>query len=104
MDRFSTILAEDAILYTDHGGKIIANKRSIMGADKIGRFIQGLMKRFQPDDYRVEIRTINGAPGLVAYEGSEPSSVTTFVVEEGVIQTIYSVRNPDKLAGLRYST
>lgn len=101
MDRFSAILAEDAIFYTDHGGKAIANKRAIFGIDKIGRFLQGLTKRFRPDDYRIEVRVINGAPGLVAFESGEPSSATTFVIENGRIQTIYSVRNPDKLKRLQ---
>ncbi|MFP6581277.1 MAG: sigma-70 family RNA polymerase sigma factor [Candidatus Hydrogenedentota bacterium] len=101
MDRFSAILAEDAVLYTDHGGKVIANKRAIFGAVNIGRFIHGLMKRFRPENYRMEARIINGTQGLVAYEGDKPSSVTTFAIQDGHIQTIYTVPNPDKLAALR---
>ena len=103
MDRFSTILAEDAVLYTDHGGKIIANKRAILGGVKIAKFIMGLAIRFMPANYRMEIRTVNGAPGLVAFDGNHPESVTSFAVRDGRIQTIYTMRNPDKLTGLKPS-
>jgi RNA polymerase sigma-70 factor (ECF subfamily) len=103
MDRFAAILAEDAVFYTDHGGKAIANKRAIFGADKISRFVLGIRRRFAPDDYRLEVRTINGMPGLVAFEGDAPSSAMTFDIADGRIQNIYTVRNPEKLAGLRRS-
>ena len=101
MERFSNILAEDAVLYTDHGGKIIANKRAIFGAIKIAKFIMGLATRFMPANYSMQIRTVNGAPGLVAFDGTNPESVTSFVVMDGRIQTIYTMRNPEKLIGLK---
>jgi RNA polymerase sigma-70 factor, ECF subfamily len=100
MDRFADILVEDAVLYTDHGGKVIANKRAILGASKIGRFIIGLTTRFKPDDFRAEIRTINGLPALVFYEGTAVSSVTTLHVEDRKIRYLYTIRNPEKLAHL----
>lgn len=100
MERFSSILAEDAVLYTDHGGKIIANKRAILGAVKIAKFVVGLATRFMPANYRMEIRTVNGAPGLVAFDGNHPESVTSFAVRDGRIQAIYTMRNPEKLAGV----
>lgn len=103
MDSFATILAEDAVFHTDHGGKAAANKRPIFGADKIARFIHGILSRFTSTDHEVIVAEINGSPGLIAYEDGEPSSAMTFSIVDGKIQDIYSVRNPEKLVRLKKS-
>lgn len=100
MESFAVILSEDAVFYTDHGGKAAVNKRAIHGPDKIGRFILGIIRRFTTETYRVEVNNVNGSPGLVAYDDDTPSSVMTFAIFEGKIQNIYSVRNSDKLVGI----
>ncbi|PCJ56997.1 MAG: RNA polymerase subunit sigma-24 [Candidatus Hydrogenedentota bacterium] len=101
LNRFTDILVEDAVLYTDHGGKVQANKRAILGASKIGRFVVGLSTRFQPENFRSEIHTLNGLPALVSYEGSAVSSAITLHVEDGKIRYIYAIRNPEKLVHLK---
>ena len=96
-DQFVAVLAEDAQLISDHGGKVAANKRPILGADKIARFILGLQERFMSDQHRSVITTINGKPGILSFEGDTPDSIMTITLKQGKIHRIYTTRNPDKL-------
>ena len=96
-DKFVTILSDDAVFYTDHGGKAKANKRPIFGPDKIVRFLLGLQKRFLPEDFSMRLVELNGLPGLASFEGEKLDSLVTFDIQDGKIQQIFSIRNPDKL-------
>ena len=64
-------LAEDAVLYSDHGGKAPAAQRPIYGADKIARFLLGVTRRFPPASPEVRFVSLNGRPGVVVYSGAE---------------------------------
>jgi RNA polymerase sigma-70 factor (ECF subfamily) len=89
------VLAEDAVFYSDGGGKRRAALNPIYGRDKVIRFVLGVMgKRDIPPS--LTPAWINGMPGLVA---RGPDGVETLAVEiHGEhIAAIYAVRNPDKL-------
>lgn len=101
LDTLVASLTEDAALYSDHGGKVAAAKRTILTGDKVARFLIGVTSRFAPDDTRTEIRTINGRPGIVVYTGERVDSVFTFDLRDGRIANIYVVRNPEKLRRLQ---
>jgi RNA polymerase sigma-70 factor (ECF subfamily) len=55
-------------------------------------------KRFWPEDYRAEIGEVNGQAALIMRAGGQAWSVLTIDVEEGRIQAIWIIANPDKLA------
>jgi RNA polymerase sigma-70 factor (ECF subfamily) len=97
-DQFVSLLADDAVFYTDHGGKAQANKRPIFGADKIVRFLFGLQRRFLPEDFSMKLVELNGLIGLANFDGETLDSVVTFDIQDGKIQQIFSIRNPDKLS------
>jgi len=93
----ATILAEDAVLYSDGGGKRTAALNPIFGRDKILRFFEGILrKRAPPTPEGVRAARINGLPGFVL---RDPAGVETIAVEldDDRIAAIYIVRNPDKL-------
>jgi len=95
VDGLSKVLAEDAVFYSDGGGKRRAALRPIYGRDKVIRFVIGVMgKRDIPPT--ITPAWINGMPGLVA---RSPDGVETIAVEVHgqQIAAIYAVRNPDKL-------
>lgn len=96
VNDFVTILADDAILYTDGGGKVPSALRPIYGADKIARFFVGV-RRFQEGEYTTAVCRVNGRTGVIVYEDGQPNSVWTFAVRDGRIERLYAVRNPDKL-------
>ncbi len=94
-----TLLADDAIAYTDGGGQRIAALRPIFGADKIARFFVGIVRkseaRNQAKDF--SLQTINGMPGLVVKVDDVIDQTVTLDVADGKIQSIFVVRNPQKL-------
>jgi len=97
------LLAEDAVLYTDGGGKRVAALNPIRGADKIVRFFEGVARKnaaFTAITGRPAI--VNGMPGLVLHEDDGSINTVAFEHRDGRIVTIYVVRNPEKLQHVRY--
>jgi RNA polymerase sigma-70 factor, ECF subfamily len=95
---FAQILAKDAVLYSDGGGKRAAALNPIRGADRILRFFAGVARK-NPALAAMVARpaTVNGLPGFVLRESD--GSIDTMAVEHraGRIVAIYLIRNPDKL-------
>src|SRR5690606_17650007 len=73
----TSVLAEDAILYGDGGGKVRgAILRPVVGGERIARFFTGLLAKFPPaPDLAVEVRDVNGWPALVGRTGAGVSFV-----------------------------
>ncbi len=91
------LLAEEAVLWADGGGKVKqAALRPITGRDAVARFSLGT-RRYWPENARVEREEVNGQPSLVVYAGEKVFSVLTIEVEDGRIQTIWVIANPEKL-------
>jgi RNA polymerase sigma-70 factor, ECF subfamily len=97
------LLAEDAVLYTDGGGKRAAALNPIYGAEKILRFLGGIARK-NPALPAMQLRaaTVNGLAGFVMRE--EDGSIDTMAFEhrDGRIVAIYLVRNPEKLRHVRF--
>lgn len=94
----ASLLAEDAVLYSDGGGKRTAALNPVHGRDKIIRFASGRRaKEFVPQS--LERVRINGQPGFVLRQIDGPETMA-FEIANGVITAIYDVRNPDKLSHL----
>ena len=96
--RLGALLAEDAVLVSDGGGKAVAALRPILGRDRIVRFLIGLSSKLAARG-RLEVKPahVNGLPGLVV---RAVNGLTTFALEtgeDGLVSAVYSVRNPDKL-------
>ncbi|PYI54439.1 RNA polymerase sigma-70 factor [Paenibacillus flagellatus] len=94
--RLLELLAADAVMLTDGGGKVRAAINPLLGADRILRFFEGIRHKYG-EELRYEWRTINGGPGLVTRWGEAAVWVVTFDVRDGVLRRIYSVSNPDKI-------
>ena len=99
VDGFARLLAEDAVLYSDGGGKRAAAINPIYGAHKISRFLTGVRRKFPPAIERVDRVLINGAPGFVMWT-SDGVETLSFEIDGDRITTIYAIRNPDKLRHL----
>jgi RNA polymerase sigma-70 factor, ECF subfamily len=91
------LLAEDAVLYTDGGGKRIAALNPIHGHDKIARFFAGVMKKAQGGIWRARNARINGLAGFVSIDPVGGLHTAAFAMDGGRITAIYVVANPDKL-------
>jgi RNA polymerase sigma-70 factor (ECF subfamily) len=93
------LLAPDARLVGDSGGKAKAPRRVIETADKIGRFLVGAAKQ-GIEAAEFEFLEVNGGPALLVRSAGEPDSVFQLGIADGRIETVYIIRNPDKLIGL----
>lgn len=98
-----TLLAEDATMSTDHGGKASAARRVLEGAENVAKFLHGLWgKRHSfPVELEVSPCFVNGAPAVVIRAGTEIFSTVALRIEavSGTprIVAVSIVRNPDKL-------
>ncbi len=98
MTPLMNLLSENVILWTDGGGKTkTAALRPIRGRDAVARMSLGT-KRFWPENYSVELGEVNGQAALIMRAGGQAWSVLTIDVEEGRIQAIWIIANPEKLA------
>ena len=98
VSALSAMLAEDAIMVTDGGGKRKAALRILVGRDDIIRLLQGLKWRHgTPLFERFEMVRINGNPGLVLHFQDGPETIAFEPGPDGRIAAIYAMRNPDKL-------
>jgi RNA polymerase sigma-70 factor (ECF subfamily) len=97
------LLAKDAVLYTDGGGKRLAALNPIRGADKIQRFLAGVARK-NPSLPAIEARaaTVNGLAGFVMREPDGSINTMAFEHHAGHIIAIYLVRNPEKLRHVRF--
>ncbi len=93
------VLAPDVAFTSDSNGKVSAARRPVVGAEKVARFILGLMQRMGPE-HRISLAVYNGAPALVVHEGDRPDGVITIDVADGRITNFYAMRNPDKLVSV----
>ncbi|GAA5522728.1 RNA polymerase sigma-70 factor [Aliifodinibius salicampi] len=101
ISEIESMLAEEAILYSDGGGKVTAARKPIYGANKIARFMVGIQKH-KEEGQTVDIifRGINREPGMMIYLDDKLFNVWSFHIKNGIIQNIFVVLNPDKLQHL----
>jgi RNA polymerase sigma-70 factor, ECF subfamily len=98
---FARLLADDAVLYSDGGGKRLTALKPILGKDRIVRFYEGIRTKVTSafSALRVERVTLNGLPGFV-FEKADGVETLAFEVDAGLIVALYAVRNPDKVRHL----
>jgi RNA polymerase sigma-70 factor (ECF subfamily) len=109
LGALTDLFVSDVELVSDSGGKAKAPLRVIQGADKVGRFLSAIANEEAAQafmasigaapakEFAFEIADVNAAPALVVYADGRPINVLAFVVEQGLIKTIYLVTNPEKL-------
>jgi RNA polymerase sigma-70 factor (ECF subfamily) len=100
MGKLSALLAEDAILVSDGGGKRKAALRVLVGQKDIVRLFEGLAWRGGglANLQGLQAARINGYPGWVISLGDGPETIAFQPGEDGLIAAVYMVRNPEKLA------
>jgi RNA polymerase sigma-70 factor, ECF subfamily len=110
LDGVVELLHPEAVLVGDSNGKARTSRRRMVGADKITRFLAGLVEMYGV--HRItqgELVLVNGnvgmaIPGLPA-EGDLREldrRVMTFDIRDGQVTRIYDVVNPDKLTHVTF--
>jgi RNA polymerase sigma-70 factor, ECF subfamily len=99
LSSLTALLAEDAVLQSDGGGKLPAALYPIRGRDKIARFFIGIARKADAyRDLKVRPGRINGLPGFILVQSDGTVQTVAFETDAKEIRAIYAIRNPDKLA------
>jgi RNA polymerase sigma-70 factor (ECF subfamily) len=98
--ELKNMLAKEAILYSDGGGKVAAAPKPIAGAAKIAKFLTSLRRKLT-QSLRMEFAEINGGPSIIFYLDGQLYNVWSFYIDNDKIQNIYVVLNPEKLEHIR---
>jgi RNA polymerase sigma-70 factor, ECF subfamily len=96
----SRVLAQDAVYYSDGGGKVKAALKPIHGPELIARFLVGILAKYGTPEIRYRATRVNGMPGLLVFGPEGPIQTFALEIREGLIARLYTVRNPDKLRHL----
>ncbi|WP_337176146.1 RNA polymerase sigma factor SigJ [Paludisphaera sp.] len=89
------MLAEDAEVHSDGGGKASAARVVVRGRDRAARFLAGAFRK--PWLREVGPASVNGEPGLVFRSDGAVVAVLSLRIERDV-RAVYFTLNPDKLA------
>jgi RNA polymerase sigma-70 factor (TIGR02957 family) len=114
LEALVAVLSPEVTLVADGGGRALAPRRPIRGAEKVARFLLAVateerMARFLRSvgsepiiaDLRVRVAPVNGESGILVVTGDRPISALVLDVSDGVVRTIHLVANPEKLDGVR---
>jgi RNA polymerase sigma-70 factor, ECF subfamily len=92
------LLAPDATMYGDGGGKAPAVPAPLVGAERIAKAIVGWGQQARERGIVHRHALVNGEPGLVFYEPDGSALwVASLEIADGVVVAVRSVLNPDKL-------
>ena len=107
------VLSPEVELVADSGGKALAPRRPVRGADKVARFLAAIVGEEQTARFlrsvgveasggvAVRLAPMNGETGVVLSVSNVPISALVLDVSDGMVRTIRLVANPEKLAGIR---
>jgi RNA polymerase sigma-70 factor (ECF subfamily) len=99
-ERIAALLAPDAVLVSDGGGKTWAALRPVIGAQRIARLEVGVVRKL-PGRFLIRVVPVNGVAGSVSYLDGHAHAVTSFETDGERILSVMRVLNPDKLAAMR---
>jgi RNA polymerase sigma-70 factor, ECF subfamily len=101
MDGLVELLAADVVVYGDGGGTSPSWPRPIFGRDRVARLLLGVSAQSRDLGLSARRVEINGQPGVMVFDPSgRLTNVMTLDIADGVVQTIRSVINPEKLRHL----
>jgi RNA polymerase sigma-70 factor (ECF subfamily) len=108
LNQVIKLLADDVVSTTDHGGKVSAAQKPVVGPERVARFFVGLIAKAlrAPLQLSWEVAFVNGAPALLVKhpDGHLETALVLRITEhaDGArIGAVQAIRNPDKLTALR---
>jgi RNA polymerase sigma-70 factor (ECF subfamily) len=93
------LLAPDATVYGDGGGKAPSVPVPLVGAERVAKALIGWGRQARERGLVHRVALVNGDPGVVFYDTDGRAHwVSALEIAEGVVVAVRSVLNPDKLA------
>jgi RNA polymerase sigma-70 factor (ECF subfamily) len=100
LDGLVAVLAPDVTLVTDGGGVRKAALRPIHTADKVIRWLLGVMGRRDAEPVTARLQVVNGETAVVLDTAEGIDSVWFVTVEDDRVSEVHAIRNPDKLGAV----
>ena len=92
------LLAPDATVYGDGGGKAPAVPVPLVGAERVAKALIGWGRQARERGFTHRAALVNGEPGLVLSGPEGAVWVAAFEIADGLVVAVRSILNPDKLA------
>lgn len=92
------LLAPDARMVADSAGEAKAPRRIVTSADKIGRFIAAVGPQVAGASFGFRFLEVNGGQALLVTVDGRADSLFLVDVADGLIQSLYLIRSPEKVA------
>jgi RNA polymerase sigma-70 factor (ECF subfamily) len=100
MAALTGLLAQDAVSWSDGGGKVQTNLKTIYGQQAVARFWLSVTRKNQRP-LTSTLAEINGSPALMFWDDGSLAGVLSLSYSAVGIQEIYALLNPEKLAYLQ---
>jgi RNA polymerase sigma-70 factor (ECF subfamily) len=101
MEDLLQALAADVVVYGDNGGTRPSWPHPIRGRERVVRLLHGMGRHAEEIGATIRRIEVNGQPGaMVTAPDGRLMYVMTVDVADGVVQTVRSVINPEKLGHL----
>jgi RNA polymerase sigma-70 factor (ECF subfamily) len=97
------LLAQDVVVHADSGGRKRAITRPVDGRARVARFLLKVMRAAEPfGGWSFRSVQVNGQPGALRFDvAGNLSAVVVFdITQDGYVQTVRAIVNPDKLRHL----
>jgi len=98
----NALLAEDAMLMGDGGGRVTSFPKPMLGGRRIAQLFFAASRRYK-DALRIELAVLNEQWALLRFIEGQLESAQLFELDDGRITRVYVQRNPDKLARIAAS-
>ncbi len=97
-DKLVAVLAPDARVYGDGGGKARSIRKPLVGALSVAKALIGWRSMALDMGITYRTATVNGQPGIVyRWRDGSVAGVQELEIADGVVVAVRSVLNPDKL-------
>ncbi|SDI06341.1 RNA polymerase sigma-70 factor, ECF subfamily [Actinokineospora alba] len=93
-NALQALFAQDVTMWTDGGGKSRAALRPVRDADRVARFLMGVLGKY--DEIDLTVIEVNGLAAMVLVLG-EYRQIISLEISDGLVTGVQMVSNPDKL-------
>ena len=100
--KVEQLLNEDITVVSDGGGKATAFTNVVRGLKSVSALLSGLYKKAY-SRARLKSCMVNHQPALLYYDGDNLVTCQIFSLKNNEVESIYFIRNPDKLKSLENS-
>lgn len=95
-------LSPEVISRADGGTLIRTAPRPVIGADRVARYLLGILGREEPrENVTAQIVRANGFGALAIFRGEDPIALLDLDISGGLIREIAFIVDPEKLTALR---